>query len=192
MSSSEQSSWLERMCMYWHACSVVLTLWDPRDCSPPGSSVHGISQVSGLPFPSPGGLPNPEIERISPAWQADSLPLNHLASPICVCVCVSVYLSIYIMLYIMASLYVESFQSSRFHEEYSHLPKEALPWARATAKDLQSCCSKLQLWLEFFTPHTSLTSLKTIASGSGVYFPCSLTLFLWLAWAIVEVIECLF
>ena len=39
--------------------------WDPPDCSPPGSSVHGISQAriwSGLPLPSPGGLPNPGIE----------------------------------------------------------------------------------------------------------------------------------
>ena len=29
---------------------------------------------SGLPFPSPGGLPNPGIEPASPALQADSLP----------------------------------------------------------------------------------------------------------------------
>ena len=28
---------------------------------------------SGLPFPSPGDLPNPGIEPGSPAWQADSL-----------------------------------------------------------------------------------------------------------------------
>ena len=28
---------------------------------------------SGLPFPSPGYLPNPGIEPRSPAWQADSL-----------------------------------------------------------------------------------------------------------------------
>ena len=28
----------------------------------------------GLPFPSPGGLPNPGIEPVSPALQADSLP----------------------------------------------------------------------------------------------------------------------
>ena len=28
---------------------------------------------SGLPFPSPGDLPDPEIERRSPALQADSL-----------------------------------------------------------------------------------------------------------------------
>ena len=29
---------------------------------------------SGLPFPSPGDLPNPQIEPGSPALQADSLP----------------------------------------------------------------------------------------------------------------------
>jgi len=28
---------------------------------------------SGLPFPSPGDLPNPEIKPGSPAWQADAL-----------------------------------------------------------------------------------------------------------------------
>ena len=41
------------------------TLCDPMDCSLPGSSVHGIFQAiywSGLPFPSPGDLPNPRIE----------------------------------------------------------------------------------------------------------------------------------
>ena len=29
---------------------------------------------SGLPFPSPGDLPNPGIEPRSPTWQVDSLP----------------------------------------------------------------------------------------------------------------------
>ena len=40
------------------------------DCSPPGFSVHGILQQeywSGLPFPSPGDLPNPGIKLRSPA-----------------------------------------------------------------------------------------------------------------------------
>ena len=39
-------------------------LCDPVDCSPPGSSVRGILQariLEGLPFPSPGDLPNPGI-----------------------------------------------------------------------------------------------------------------------------------
>ena len=35
---------------------------------------------SGLPFPSPGNLPNPGIEPESPTWQADSLPLSHQES----------------------------------------------------------------------------------------------------------------
>ena len=46
------------------------TLWDPMDHSPPGSSVHGISRQeywSGLPFPSPGDLPDSGIEPTFPA-----------------------------------------------------------------------------------------------------------------------------
>ena len=47
------------------------------DCSPPGSSVCGISRQehwSGLSFCSPGDLPSPGHEPVSPALQADSLP----------------------------------------------------------------------------------------------------------------------
>ena len=53
-----------------------LTLCDPMDCGPPGSSVMRISRQgywSRLPFPSPGDLPNPGIEPRSPTLQADSL-----------------------------------------------------------------------------------------------------------------------
>ena len=41
------------------------TVRDLMDCSPAGSSVHGILQEeywSGLPFPPPGDLPDPGIE----------------------------------------------------------------------------------------------------------------------------------
>ena len=41
------------------------TLSDPVDCSPPGSSIHGIFQVRVLqrvPFPSPGDLPDTGIK----------------------------------------------------------------------------------------------------------------------------------
>ena len=106
------------------------------DCSPPGSSVHGISQArilkwivisfsrgsftlvcvsrsvmsdyfemtwavalqapfsmgfskqeywSGLPFPSPGDLPNPRIESGSPTLQADSVPCFYHLSNILPC-----------------------------------------------------------------------------------------------------------
>ena len=54
------------------------------DCSPPGSSVYGILQArvlywSGLPFPTPGDLPDPEIEPTSlasPAGGAEALELE--------------------------------------------------------------------------------------------------------------------
>ena len=75
--------------MFWLkvcVCSVAksyLSLWDPMDCSPPGSSVHEILQArirSGLPFPPPGNLSNPGIEYESPARQVNSLLLCHLGN----------------------------------------------------------------------------------------------------------------
>ena len=51
---------------------------------PLGSSVHRISQQeywSGLPFPSPGDLPQPGSEPRSPALQADSLPTEPPGEP---------------------------------------------------------------------------------------------------------------
>ena len=54
------------------------TPFDPTDCSPPGSSVHGISQGRILvwvaifffffwPFSSPGDLSDPGSDPVSPA-----------------------------------------------------------------------------------------------------------------------------
>ena len=37
--------------------------------------------LSGLPFPSPGDLPNPGIEPTSPASQADALPSEPAGRP---------------------------------------------------------------------------------------------------------------
>ena len=57
---------------------LCLTVCDPIDYSPSGSSVHGISQARILEWVaisfSRGGLPNPGTEPKSPALQADSLP----------------------------------------------------------------------------------------------------------------------
>ena len=38
---------------------------------------------SGLPFPSPGDLPNSRITSTHPAWQVNSPPLNHQGSSHC-------------------------------------------------------------------------------------------------------------
>ena len=69
---------MPRACV--QSLSRVRLFCDPMDCSPPGCSVHGFSQASilnGLPFPSPGDLPNPGIEPVPAAQQVDSLPLSH-------------------------------------------------------------------------------------------------------------------
>ena len=70
----------EHMCVCVCVCVLVtqscLTLCNPVDCSPLGFSVMGFSRQgywSGLPFLSPGDLPDPGIEPGSPALKADSL-----------------------------------------------------------------------------------------------------------------------
>ena len=53
-----------------------LALCEPADCILPVSSARGISQArisSGLPFSSPGNLPDPGVKPRSPTLQADSL-----------------------------------------------------------------------------------------------------------------------
>ena len=76
---------ITRLAMLVLVTQSCLTVCDPMDCSPPGSSVHEIFSRQGywsvLPFPSPGDLPNPGIELTYLARQAGSLPLIHLGSP---------------------------------------------------------------------------------------------------------------
>ena len=62
----------------------MLTLFNPMDGNPPGSSVHGILQARILEWvsmPSSRDLPNPGTEPGSPALQADSLPLEPPGKP---------------------------------------------------------------------------------------------------------------
>ena len=70
-----------RACVHTKSLQSYLTLCNPMDCSPPGSSVHGFSRPeywTGLPCLPLGDLPDPDIQPTSltsPALQADSLPL---------------------------------------------------------------------------------------------------------------------
>ena len=57
-----------------------MTLCDPMDCSLPGFPVQA-RRWSGLPFPSPGDLPDPRIKPGSPASQVDSLLSEPPAKP---------------------------------------------------------------------------------------------------------------
>ena len=62
--------------------SDFATLWTIACQVPLLMAFPNQENWSGLPFPSPEDLPNPEIKPMSPGWQADSLPLNHRGSPI--------------------------------------------------------------------------------------------------------------
>ena len=66
------------------SAQLCLTLCDPVDCSPPAPLSTGFPRQeywSGLPFPTPGDLPDQGIELGSPALLADSLPSEPPGKP---------------------------------------------------------------------------------------------------------------
>ena len=67
-------------CLVAQSCPILCNL---IDCSPPGSLSMGFPRQEywrGLPFSSPGYLPDPESEHRSPILQADSLQSDHQGS----------------------------------------------------------------------------------------------------------------
>ena len=70
------------------SCCHCRHFCDPMDCNPPGSSAHGISQARLWEWVAiflPRDLTDPGMEPISPAWQADSLPLSQPPFPLYIC-----------------------------------------------------------------------------------------------------------
>ena len=57
---------LSRVQLFASLCTVAYQ-------APPSMGFSRLEYWSGLPFPSPGNLPNPGIEPGSPAFQADTL-----------------------------------------------------------------------------------------------------------------------
>ena len=64
-------------------------LYDSVDCSPPGSTVHGIAQARilewvAISFSRESSRPRDRTQGLNPGllhWQVDSLPLSHQRSP---------------------------------------------------------------------------------------------------------------
>ena len=94
-SSSSKNALLSPALTLHSVAQSFLTLRDPVDYSPPKSSVHGISRQeywSGLPFPSPGDLPNSGIKPASLTFptlaggfftaEPPGKPLDFLHSPL--------------------------------------------------------------------------------------------------------------
>ena len=68
------------------SAQLCLTLWDPINCSPPGSSAHGNFQARILEWvavsSSRDSFQGSYLRlRCLLHWQVDSFPLSHLGSP---------------------------------------------------------------------------------------------------------------
>ena len=85
------------MSMHAQSCPTVC---DSMDYSPSGSSAHGKfsrqEYGSGLPFPTPGDLPDPGIEPMSPELAGRSFTTALFGKPIYLSIYLSVHLSIYL------------------------------------------------------------------------------------------------
>ena len=63
---------------FWLSCvQLFVTSWTLAHQVPLFMVFPRQEYCSGLPFPSPGDLPDQGIGPTSPAWQVDALPLNH-------------------------------------------------------------------------------------------------------------------
>ena len=99
---------------YLCVCAQLLScvqLCNPMECSPPGSSVHGIFPTRILEqiaiSCSRGFSQLRDGTRVFHLlhWQVDSLLLSHLRSHIYVCVCICVYIYVYVYIYMYVCIY---------------------------------------------------------------------------------------
>ena len=60
---------------------LSVALWTVAHQTPLSMGFSRQEYWSGMPFPSPGDLPDPEIKPESPAWQVDSLPAELSGKP---------------------------------------------------------------------------------------------------------------
>ena len=56
------------------SCQLFVTQWTAACQAPLSMGFSRKEYWSGVPFPYPGNIPDPEIEPRSPTLQADSLP----------------------------------------------------------------------------------------------------------------------
>ena len=112
------------VCVYLFVCiskvkslsrvQLFATLWAVAHQAPPSMEVSRQVDGSGLPFPSPGDLPDPGMEPRSPALQADALFSEPPGKPLCiylyvflrVCVFVCMCLCVCIFVYICVCMYI--------------------------------------------------------------------------------------
>ena len=86
-----------RVCLLSHSVALCHT-WTVAQQVPLSMSLSRPEYWSGLPFPSPGDLPNPGVEPVSYALQEDSLPSELPGKPPVspyMCICMYTYMHMY-------------------------------------------------------------------------------------------------
>ena len=73
--------WITLLCVSWSVVSNSATPWTVACQCPPSMEFYRQEHWNGLPFPSPGDLPDPGMEPRSPALLADSLPSEPAEKP---------------------------------------------------------------------------------------------------------------
>ena len=86
---------------------LFVTPWAVAHQAPPSMGFSRQEYWSGLPFPSPGDLPDPGIEPRSPALHADALISEPPGKPqICICMCI--YVCVYMYIHILSCTIVSN------------------------------------------------------------------------------------
>ena len=67
-------------CLVTKSCLTLMTPWTIASQPPLSMGSPRQDYQGGLPFPSPGDLPDPGNEPVSPALQVSSTPLSHWGS----------------------------------------------------------------------------------------------------------------
>ena len=70
-----------KLAVHAHSCPVLVTWWSVAYQASLSMGFSRQGYWSGLPFPSPGGLPHLEIELRSPTLQANALPSEPPGKP---------------------------------------------------------------------------------------------------------------
>ena len=79
--TDDEDAWSEK-CTSLSCVWLFATPWTVAHQAPLSMEFSRQEYWSGLPFPSPGYLPNPGIEPGSPALQANSVPSESLRKPL--------------------------------------------------------------------------------------------------------------
>ena len=131
------------VCFLAQSCPIFVTSWTVARQAPLSMEFLRQEYWGGLPFPTPGDLPDPGINLCLLQilhWQADSLPLYHLGSSY-----FSFYTHICCFCWIICK-YVSSFETSLLNTSCSAPEYDTLPFSYiVTLKKTNSSLSSVQL-----------------------------------------------